>query len=380
MRIKTLTTSHILINGFSARRGGGQTYLHHLLSHYEHANNQKVSLLIHESSDIDISNENINLIRIRFNVNNPFLRYFWERFYLPKLIRELSVDLLFCPGGLISTNKPRRTKRVTMFRNMIPLDKIQKSQYPYGYMRFRNWLLGYSLVNSMEKADMVIFISELGKKVAEVASKKGISNSVIIPHGVNKLDNRKELQNEIINESYIAYVSTVDVYKAQLEVVIAYKICLDKGYDLPKLLLVGPWETMSYVDKVKRKIDELDLRSKVILTGAVPYNEVFALYKGADFLIYASKSENCPNILLESMACGKAVICSNYDPMPEFADEAVLYFDPMNPKDLSKKIIMLVENLDLKDDLEKKSIAQSDMFSWEKCSKKTWKELFNLIN
>lgn len=375
------TEKHILINGFSARRGGGQTYLLNLLENFKPVDKIRVSLLIHNDQEITFKNHNINIIKVRFNVSNPFLRFFWEKYYLPILLKKKSVNLLFCPGGLISTTKPRSCKKVTMFRNMIPLDRTQRQNYPFGYMRFRNWLLGFSLINSMEKADLVIFISEYGEAVVRSITKKGIKNSVLIPHGVNKMSHKTEnLESKfLIKDPYIAYVSTVDVYKSQLEVVEAYYLLSKENISLPKLFFIGPWETMSYVKKIQNRIDQYNLNKKIELSGPATYKEIFAVYKNAEFLIFASKTENCPNILLESMACSKAVICSNFQPMPEFAKDAVLYFDPEDPRDLAAKIKRLLEDKKLLNDLELKSFERSAIFDWEQCSKKTWETLSELL-
>ena len=61
-------------------------------------------------------------------------------------------------------------------------------------------------------------------------------------------------------------------------------------------------------------------------------------YANSKFVLFASRSENCPNILLEAMACGCAILCSNKNPMPEFAEDSVLYFDPEDHIDLAKAI------------------------------------------
>ena len=79
------------------------------------------------------------------------------------------------------------------------------------------------------------------------------------------------------------------------------------------------------------------------------------------------------------MACSKAVICSNFQPMPEFAKDAVLYFDPEDPRDLAAKIKRLLEDKKLLNDLELKSFERSAIFDWEQCSKKTWETLSELL-
>lgn len=375
-------TKHILINAFSARRGGGQTYLINLLNNFIPQKNIQVSLLLHESSDLVFNNPNIRRINISFNVINPFLRYFWEKFHLPSLLKKEGVDLLFCPGGLVSIGRKAKCKKVTMFRNMIPLDKLQRKKYPIGYMRLRNWLLGFALIRSMEAADVVIFISKYGQKVVQSISNKGIKKFSIIPHGVNKNNQLKSRINSSIkkdNDLFIAYVSTIDVYKSQLEVVEAYHLLNDRGIKLPKLFLIGPWETLSYVEKIKSSIIKKNLSNLVFLKGPVSYKNINSVYDQAEFIIFASKSENCPNILLESMAAGKAIICSNYQPMPEFADEAVLYFNPKDPNELADKILILLKDKEKVKELENKSLERSLIYNWEQSAQETWKILINEI-
>lgn len=371
---------HIVINGFSARRGGGQTYLVNLCKHHTAREDLKITLLLYKDSDLIIKNPSIRVVKIRFPVENPFMRFYWETFRLPQLLVKESADLLFCPGGIISTKNPNNCKKVTMFRNMVPLDKKQRKAYPFGYMRFRNWLLKYSLLRSMENADLVIFISEFGKEVVEGISKKGIMKSIVIPHGVDTFNEGKlpdKRPQFLPKEPYIVYVSTVDVYKSQLEVVQAYKLLTMKGVALPKLLLVGPWETLGYVKKIEKEIHGNGLSKKIFLTGPVLYEQMSYVYKDAQFVIFASQSENCPNILLESMASGRAIMCSNRPPMPEFAGDAVLYFDPEDPQNIANTMLRLLKDESQIIELQTKALERSRIYNWESSAKKTWDVLIN---
>jgi len=49
-----------------------------------------------------------------------------------------------------------------------------------------------------------------------------------------------------------------------------------------------------------------------------------------------------------------------------------LYVDAENTNDISDKIFELIKNQNLRKDLEKKSIMESNKFSWEKCAKETF--------
>lgn len=373
---------HILINSISARRGGGQTYLINILKHLPANIDIKITLLVSSKDQIDIENPNIELFTINFPVNNPFFRAFWERCYLPAILTKKKVDVLFCPGGVVGTKAPKGCKTVTMFRNMIPFDMEQRRKYPLGYMRFRNWLLNRVMLKSMEKADLVIFISDFAKKVIESVSISGIRKSVVIPHGINDsftVSNGQveNLPQGIPDSPYILYVSTIDVYKSQFEVVKAFAQLKARLNTMLKLVLVGAKEPF-YTKKVIREVERLNLEGEVVFTGQIPYKTMPAVYKSAKMIVFASQSENCPNILLESMSSGKPIICSNMKPMPEFGGSAVLYFDPKNPDELTEKMEKLLLDTDVSKSLAEKSLKRARNYSWELTAKKTWNAMLDL--
>ena len=62
--------------------------------------------------------------------------------------------------------------------------------------------------------------------------------------------------------------------------------------------------------------------------GSSPHDELPALYASADACVFASSCENLPNILLEGMASGLPIACSDRGPMPELLGDAAVYFNP----------------------------------------------------
>jgi len=150
-------TSHeaplkVLVNAFSARLGGGQTYLANLLEFLPEDAAVEVFVLAPDSLELP-ERRNVHRIRVRWPVENPATRAIWERACLARLATRLEADVLFCPGGIIGSRVPPGCKSVTTFQNMIPFDLVQRRKYPLGYMRVRNWLLERVMLRSMEKAD-----------------------------------------------------------------------------------------------------------------------------------------------------------------------------------------------------------------------------------
>lgn len=371
---------HILVNSFSARLGGGQTYLINLLNTLKESDDIKITLLAAKNSPWQFNNKNIQVKVINFPVENPFLRYLWEITMLPQMIKTLKPDIMFWPGGIISIFRIEKCKIVTMFRNMMPFDEVQINKYAiFSLMRLRLRLLNYLMLKSMESADLVIFISNYAKNVIDKTSSKGIKKSVIIPHGVGA-NFHNDINTNSNEDAYILYPSTFDMYKSQLEVVEAYSGLYEmRKEDTPLLYLVGSGEK-EYKNKVMELVKEKKLEHKIKFLGQVPYAEMPRMYKNANMIIFASQTENCPNILLESMAAGKPIVCSNLSPMPEFGGDAVLYFDPRDPKELTITLNNLIDDEKRKQELAHKAFERSKNYSWEKCTEKTWNEFRNIVN
>jgi teichuronic acid biosynthesis glycosyltransferase TuaC len=69
--------------------------------------------------------------------------------------------------------------------------------------------------------------------------------------------------------------------------------------------------------KLERRVTELELSHRVRLVGQIPNDELRWLYSAADALALCSSREGCPNVLLESLACGTPVIATNVGGVPE---------------------------------------------------------------
>ncbi len=372
----------ILINALSARRGGGQTYIVNLLENLNEFAGDKIFVLSPESLKVPI-HPKIEKLNLSWPTENPLVRAFWEKFFLASLVKKLKADILFCPGGLINTAESRDYKTVTMFRNMIPFDMVQRVKYPYGLLRIRNWILQRIMLKSMLKADLVIFISDFAKQLIDELTGFELKNAVTIPHGINQIfklskEEKPDRPDWLPKEEYFLYVSIFDVYKNQLEVVRAYALLQKERKLIQKLILVGNNDSI-YGKKVLNEIKKLGLQENVITTSEVNYSELPGAYFYAALNIFASECENCPNILLEALGSGQPLLVSNKQPMPEFGGDAAVYFNASSPEDLAEKITMVIDNSQKKEQMSQKAIERSQFYAWSKTASRTWQKLSELI-
>ncbi len=367
----------IFINALSARLGGGQTYLLNLLRHVPQDASLQVFLLVQPSFHLTDLPDNVVKIE-QASLENPLLRAIWEETRLASLLKQLKIDLFFSPGGLLPRTLPSDMLTAVTFQNMLPFDHVQRKKYPYGYRRLRDWLLERGLSSSMRRADLVIFISEFARDFIKHELGLLQGQSIVVPHGIHSsfrvcLDTPLPRPDWLPKEDYFLYVSFIDHYKAQLEVVRGFNLYRQQG-GKGKLLLVGP-EYRPYGDMVREEIVNLGLSERVVMVGNVPHGELPAVYQNAKINLFASFTENCPNILLEIMASGRPALVSNRGPMIEFGGDAVDYFDPANSADFARHLAGLMADEERQDRLAGAAIDRVADYSWERVAGITWEAI-----
>lgn len=369
----------VVINAFSARLGGGQTYLRNLLAYMPERDDLEV--LVFAPVDLDLPNHpQLRRMVTRWPTTNPLLRALWERLVLPRVLRREQADVLFCPGGVVAATPPAGCRVVTMFRNMIPFDPSTCKNIPWGLQRLRNVILKRVMLKSMANADLTIFISDHARGVIEAMTR--IKKPVTIPHGISRafrsFDQALKRPSFLPEGEYLLYVSRFDVYKHHYEVVSAYARLPDALRRRFGLVLAGEADLPEAVH-VRQLIERLDLGERVRLLGAIPYSELPAVYHHAHLVLFASSCENCPNILLEALSSGRPVLSSNVMPMPEFGGDAVAYFSPFDPDDILKTMQKVLTDNDYAQHLAVAAARRSARYDWESTAKATWANIFRLL-
>ena len=374
----------ILVNALSARLGGGQTYLRNLLRYVPQAAGWKAFLLCPHSFDLTGLPKNVERVESGLKLDNPFRRAVWEWFHLVRLASKLDADLLFSPGGLLPRGgMPPGLKTAITFQNMLPFDKAQRKRYPLGYRRLRDWLLERGLSSAMRQADLVIFISDFARTFIQNKIGDLGGRSVVIPHGIDATffpDAGQPLPfpEGVAPEEYFLYVSYIDHYKSQIEVVRAFSQVRQLSKTTASLLLVGA-ENPPYGEALRREIDSLKLGDSVKVVGNLPHHDLPALYQHARMNLFASCTENCPNILLEIMASGRPALVSDRGPMPEFGGQAVAYFDPENVDQLVERWMSLLSKPEQGKRLASAAMARVSSLQWERTARSTWGAMAEVV-
>ena len=87
-------------------------------------------------------------------------------------------------------------------------------------------------------------------------------------------------------------------------------------------------------DHVESVVAELGLSEAVERVGWVPREELYDLFRRASALVYPSRFEGFGMPVLEAMAAGLSVACSDIEPLRSLTGGAVVLFDPLQDDDM----------------------------------------------
>jgi glycosyltransferase involved in cell wall biosynthesis len=122
---------------------------------------------------------------------------------------------------------------------------------------------------------------------------------------------------------------------------------------------------------LRKKTLELALGDSVKFPGYLPYEELPSFYNLARLLVFPSLFEGFGIPLVEAMACGCPVVCSNATCLPEIIGDAGITFDPMSPEDMAEKIWSVWSNDEQGKRMRQKGLERAKMFDWGEAARKT---------
>lgn len=103
---------------------------------------------------------------------------------------------------------------------------------------------------------------------------------------------------------------------------------------------------------------------RIYSLGYVSDGELRALYERAICLLYPSLYEGFGLPPLEAMACGCPVIASNVASLPEICADAALYCDPHDAGDIATRILQMLSQPELRQELRTKALERARGFRW----------------
>jgi glycosyltransferase involved in cell wall biosynthesis len=318
-----------------------------------------------------------NRIKIKimeFPSRDVTLRPIWDQLYLLSELYRYRVEVFWGPFMVFPL--------IGNIPSIITIHDLTFIEYPFHYPRnqgnyWRRWV-----PKSIIKSDIVIanswatkssverYFPEARGKVEVVypAVKDIFESASVIPSDIRGI-----IENRFnIKEKYLLSVGGLEALHKNIMGALKTFALLKERYHIEHKYVivdrVGP-RSRWILDKARN----LGIGDSLVLPGTVSDDDLILLYQGADLLLMPSLNEGFGFPLLEAMACGTPVAASNRGSIPEVLSDCGLLFEPNSYVEMSEKILLLIRDEKLRQELKDKGYQRYKIFSWKSAAEKILK-------
>ncbi len=308
-------------------------------------------------------------------LTDDWLARLWHRLRLPIPIETITgaLDLFYSPDFVLPP-----TRRST--RTLLTVHDLSFLRYPEAFVPSLLRYLERVVPRSVARADLVL--ADSAHTRSDLISLLGAP-----PEGVRVLYSgvdarfhpgraqdppvqgereRLEVRYDLGAGPYVLSVGTLQPRKNYVRLIRAFS-AMPVTPQRPKLQLViaggRGWLYRDIFAEAEKHGD------RVRLLGFVDDSDLPALYRNAALLAFPSLYEGFGLPVLEAMACGTPVVCSNASSLPEVAGEAALLVDPLDVDGWGRAIARVLEDADLRRGMVARGLAQAARFSWKRAAR-----------
>ncbi len=137
----------------------------------------------------------------------------------------------------------------------------------------------------------------------------------------------------------------------------------------PPLVIAGAWDHR--YPQANERAAHFQLDDAVRFLGPVNERDLPALYSAATLFVFPSLYEGFGLPVLEAMACGTPVACSNTPGLAEVAGDAALLFDPLSVTEIRNALVELIEDRRQRARRAEQGLARAGLYSWQATAQAT---------
>ena len=176
-----------------------------------------------------------------------------------------------------------------------------------------------------------------------------------------------------LEPGFILFTGTLEPRKNVTGLLTAYRALCDRppsgSSRTPPLVLAGRRGWL--YDEIFSRIAALKLEGCVRFVENAPNEDLVALYNAAALFVLPSFYEGFGLPVLEAMACGTPVVCSERGSLPQVAGDAALFIHPDDLNGLASAMKRALEDESLRAQMRERGLIQAAKFSWEKAARET---------
>jgi glycosyltransferase involved in cell wall biosynthesis len=260
----------------------------------------------------------------------------WEQVELPRLCRSERLDFLLCPYNSGPLTSVGSTRLIAVIHDLIylqPWSVLPPSISAYqtlGRLYRRQVVPAFA-----RRADTILTVSHFTK--GELVERFGLPEEDVhvIPNAIADSWFEQPLPLPF-RKPYFFTVAGEPPSKNVRGLLKGFALALPELGSEARLKIAGV--KAGYHKAFMQLAVELGIAEQVDLLGYVSVEELRQHYREARAFVFASLFEGFGIPLLEAMASGTPVACSNTTSMPEVVGDCGLMFDPRSTEDMAHKL------------------------------------------
>lgn len=284
-----------------------------------------------------------------------------QKVAMEKALAENPVDLLHIPSALDIGSYPIFDYPCPVV--MTFLDAIVLKLKENTYNRFRPFLQTYYMqeAENLKKATRIVAISHASAKDAtDVFGIDPNKIDVVYPAVSREYEIERPKPQE---PPYFLFCSVPDPHKNPGVVIEAFA-GMPKEYEL---IFVSPKES-EFLPSLVQRAEELGFADRFRVTGYVPEEELYSLFKHAVAVVSPSQMEGFGLPVAQAMRAGTPVVTSRYSAQGEIAEGVGYLVDPNAVDEVAQAMLQVIED---GRDIERmqKGIDRSKLFDADKVTR-----------
>jgi glycosyltransferase involved in cell wall biosynthesis len=334
---------------------------------YRHALEHRFKLFVFEDDlpFFAFAGDFMDLIPVEERFRPPMEDIFWHQRVLPRLAREMELDVIHTPSYRRMLWR-RPCGLVTTIHDLAPFRVRGKYEWKrMFYARYVARALARRqdeivAVSEMTARDVVQFFGIPPRQVSVV--RNGIDHSRFFPDSVEKA--RAGVADEYgLKDPYFLYVSRLEhPAKNHVRLIEAFNRFKAETREPWQLVFVGQdWDG---VKEIRAAMLRSPYFNDIRTLGFVKRADLPMLYRAAGAFLYPSLYEGFGLPPVEAMACGCPVICSPRGALSEVVGEAAALADPEDIDEWKEQMMRMTDDPSVRELWRKAGLTRARQFDW----------------
>ena len=282
-------------------------------------------------------------------------------FLIPLILIRHRVDVVIEPAHFGPWNLPRSVTRVTVIHDLTPI------LFPQ-YHRWHSQLLQRIFLKGiLRRTDLIL--SNSGHTTGDLYRMFPFTHGKVetLPLGRDQFfsptTDRSCLNVRRMDRLYFLFVGTLEPRKGLATLLEAYRIFRSQTRRIIQLVIIGGrgWKLAD----LEQQIEDHPNKYDILWEGFVSKECLRQWYSHSRALIYPSEYEGFGLPVLEGLACGTNVICTDSSSLPEVGGDLAYYFPVGDTAALAAQMHVVDRQGAEVLDRRREGPAYADRFSWE---------------